>query len=213
MVIALSAAAFTACGKSGTSTEVQEPAQQEETTNTEETPAAEENTQTAATENTQAASTQEQQSEVQEAEQDSGYESEETPVEPQNAQSETTITTSYFTVNLPADWAGQYEYSASENDDGSFWVTLYEASDYETNGSGLLFSIALFPEGVDYSFLPNFGNDRDVTGPNGAAYKMVVISPSDVQFSIENQEKYMKMYEQASAIAADVTLGEGYSFN
>lgn len=163
-------------------------------------------TQRAATAATEDANT------AQTAQEGGGFETTGTPAQPQNASTETSISTKYFTVTVPDDWSGLYEYTESDLDSGAYQLTFYEASDYESNGAGTVFSIEVFPDGVDYSYYPNYSDVGTLTASDGTVYHVITVNPSDVQFSEANQSTYEQMQGEESTVASSISAADGYTY-
>lgn len=184
-------------------TQKAEPAQETQTNGQTTQPAQQGTAATAATEDAGTAQT---------AQEGGGFETTGTPAEPQNAATDTSISTKYFTVTVPGDWSGLYEYTESDLDSGAYELTFYEASDYESSGAGTLFSIVVFPDGVDYSYYPSYQDRGTLTASDGTVYHVITVNPTDVQFSEANQSTYEQMQNEEDTVASGITAADGYTY-
>ncbi len=116
----------------------------------------------------------------------------------------TTVSTDYFTIDVPATWSGDYDYKIITKEDGGYEIKFYEHADHQEIGGGLVFTIALYTEGSDYSFYPNYENIGKISTPKGN-FDMIAVYPSDVQWTEANQKVYEEMREEAKDVISSVT--------
>lgn len=159
-----------------------------------------------------AAGTSEDANTAQTAQEGGGFETTGESAQPQNASTETSVSTKFFSVTIPSDWSGLYEYTESDLDGGAYQLTFYEASDYESMGAGELFSIEVFPDGVDYSYYPSYEDVGTLTASDGTVYHVITVNPTDVQFSEDNQSTYEQMQGEESTVASGITAADGYTY-
>lgn len=117
---------------------------------------------------------------------------------------DTTAYTPYFNLSIPESWSGKYTYSWIDRNDGGYEVKFYEYADSESNGTGFLFSLVMFPNGTDYTLLPNHEKQGTITTANGT-YDLVLVYPSDVQYSEENTDLYDSMRSDIPSIVNSIS--------
>ena len=116
------------------------------------------------------------------------------------------ITTKYFTVEIPNYWEDNYIVDIPQGtgydivtDEFSYWVGFYEKTGYTSDGSGHLFSIFIQTENFhDFYGEPFAEFVLDKT------YYLFIAKPTDVQFTIANQEIYSKMVEDRETIVNSI---------
>lgn len=117
------------------------------------------------------------------------------------------VVTKYFTVTLPSDWESNFVHEVTDD----MHLSLYEAKSHDAEVDGWLVSVELFTAKEDYDFLPSFKVLGRISTDTGE-YDMVAIYPTDVQFSEENAEQYIKMSNQIEDILTNIVLAEGVAF-
>ncbi len=101
-----------------------------------------------------------------------------------------------LSLTLPASWEGKYAVRDSENA-----VMFFELSNHLYDGSGRLFTVkimeaAAYDDGMfpSYTFIGTYG-DKVV----------VVLHPTDVQFSVDKADAYNAMLADVPSIVATIT--------
>lgn len=117
---------------------------------------------------------------------------------------ETTVSTPYFNLSIPESWGGKYYCSSIDRNDGGYEIKFYEYADYAESDTGFLFSMIMFPQGTDYTEIPNLTDTGTVTTANGT-YNLVVVYPSDVQYSEENEDLYDSMKKDVPSIVNSIS--------
>jgi len=95
-----------------------------------------------------------------------------------------------FTLTLPASWDGHY---AVREDEGS--VTFYELSNHQDSVQGKLFTIRYMmddPANIDFPAYRLLGQYGDIYA--------VALFPTDVQYSTELADAYMKMADEVAGV-------------
>lgn len=124
------------------------------------------------------------------------------------------LTTSCFSITLPADWEGNYISGIRALDGYGYSLSLYEKLSYDAYpGQGLLFSIDLRADD-SYTVFP----DYDVIGTLDIVrlnqFDVVAVYPSDVQFAMDPNAitLYQKMYSDISSILDSFTPSADATF-
>ena len=120
------------------------------------------------------------------------------------------VESDYFTVEVPDGWKGIYTYEKVKKNDGTFYLSLYELEEHNSSGAGNLFTIALFPEDTDYSYLPYYEEYGVLTG-NGKTYNIIIMYPTDVQFTSNTSDNYNSMYENIKYVLDSMKGVEGFT--
>ena len=110
--------------------------------------------------------------------------------------SEIVIETKYYTLTLPVELYNNCELQTFPADEeGPDTLVLYELSSFKTDYGGHLCSILLIPHGEDYDFYPAYEWLGVLETPEGDL-DIVVLYPTDVQFSEETRDAYHQMNER-----------------
>lgn len=115
---------------------------------------------------------------------------------------ETRYYTSKYSIALPANW----DAVCTCDVDGDY-LSVYHTASANAGYGGHLFTIALYLDGNDFSFLPSY----DVLGTLNE-YIVVAIYPSDVQFPSEYQNEYLGLLNSCRDVFAFFRGENGYSF-
>jgi len=94
----------------------------------------------------------------------------------------------HFTVNLPESWREDCIVTHYEMD-FTYSATFCEKNSYNDGYGGTLFSIYADSVGEDYSYFPNYEVLGALVKDGYVHWTLVVLYPTDVQFSPENYEK------------------------
>ena len=114
-----------------------------------------------------------------------------------------------YTVTLPAEWQGRYT-REDITDGGSRYEAFYQSASMSAEG-GHLFSIALMPETEDYTVFPSYDWLGVLKTPDGE-FNMIVIYPTDVQFSEDTAAEYGEMADDIDQIIKTVKAAGGAEF-
>ncbi len=123
---------------------------------------------------------------------------------------ETVISNEYFSVTIPATWAGKYvceEYDDMENYD-VYTLAFYDRANYYADNyyGGLLFSICLSPETYSEEEYVGAFVDR-----NGNHHEMSISYPLDVQYDLNMKEPYLTLCKQIGYIIESIEPASGCS--
>lgn len=69
-------------------------------------------------------------------------------------------------------------------------------------------TIGLYPEGEDYSYLPDYKQYGTLTTPDGS-YHIVILYPTDFQYTTENASVYEKMADQIPNVLDTIKASDG----
>ena len=112
------------------------------------------------------------------------------------------ITTKYLTMQVPDYWEGNYIVDIPQGtgydivtDEFSYWVKFYEKTGYTSNGSGHLFSVFIQTEPFH-----DFYGEPFAEFVSDKTYYLFLAKPTDVQWTLANQEIYSKMLEDRDSI-------------
>ena len=111
-----------------------------------------------------------------------------------------------YSVALPASWSGRYTVDVHGDN-----LSVYHTDSAATGYGGHLFTFALFQSYPEYAAIPSYDVAGTLTG-EGGEYTVVVIYPSDVQFSAEYQEQYLEMLNHAQYAMQYLAGENGYTF-
>ncbi len=120
------------------------------------------------------------------------------------------IDTELYTITVPAEWTDLYYTEQWENGMG-YGLAFYERQSYDDNCGGKLFSIVLEVSDYDYPNCKCLGT-LDVV--RLASFDVVVLYPTDIQFSDAGMERYNKMSNDIGEILGTFSAKEevGASF-
>ena len=118
-----------------------------------------------------------------------------------------TIETTVYSITVPNYWRDYANIEESYNNDRPY---LSFRENLDSNYGGHLFTIMVMPLDAYHDFPVCINMGIISNGVN--SYRLVVLFPSDIQFSFENQELYTKMDNEIDAILDTLTLQNGYSF-
>lgn len=116
---------------------------------------------------------------------------------------EAEVGTRYYSVDIPAEWAGKCLVNYDEDDRT---VIVYEKENYYNKfGMGQLFSVTLYRKDADMSYLPNYKIVGECVVENEAHY-VVVLIPTDVQFTQEYMDQYQALAEDVPEICGNIVV-------
>lgn len=120
-----------------------------------------------------------------------------------------TVSTKYYTLTLPAEWEQTCAVELFQQESGLYVLGLYEAIAREEFGGGNLCSIQLMSEGDDtYKDFPSYQWLGQLETSDGS-YNVIVLYPTDVQFSENAVEAYNEMSAQLQDVLCTLTPVEG----
>ena len=124
--------------------------------------------------------------------------------------SEDYIQTDYYRLSVPDSWLMNCVYTSQEQKDGGHVLDIYEKEGYWDNG-GLLWSVRLFPEGQDFTSFPNF-TVYGILEAEYQTYYVVVLTPTNTQYTNDTKEQYSKMFSQLEGIMDTLEPADGYEY-
>ena len=127
---------------------------------------------------------------------------------PQDGSARTAIDTQFYSVSVPKDWEGNYTYELDYQPQGGYFLAFYELKDHQSFGGGTVMTIGLYPEGEDYSYLPDYKQYGTLTTPDGS-YHIVILYPTDFQYTTENASVYEKMADQIPNVLDTIKASDG----
>ena len=124
--------------------------------------------------------------------------------------SEDYIQTDYYRLSVPGSWLMDCVYTSQELKDGGHVLDIYEKQGYEDN-RGLLWSVRLFPEGEDFTSFPSH-TAYGILETAEQTYYVVVLTPTDVQYTEETKDQYNKMFAQLGSIMDSLEPKDGCEY-
>lgn len=115
------------------------------------------------------------------------------------------IKTDYYSIKIPELWK-YYGYEIMNNT-----LSVHESYSYDEIQGGHLFSISLFPESEDFSYLPAYDILGTLNTPEGL-FNVVVIYPTDVQFTDDTARLYMSMANDVDSVIDSITFSDDCEF-
>lgn len=109
------------------------------------------------------------------------------------------IMTDYYHLSVPDNWLLNCVYTSQEQKDGGHILDIYEKASYFDNYGGLLWSVRLFPEGEDFTKYPNH-TLYGILETESESFYVVVLTPTEEQYTKETKAQYSKMFSQLSSI-------------
>ncbi len=123
----------------------------------------------------------------------------ETEEEKESAKRQGEISNKYIKLSLPESWGDDGEAVASGNS-----IDVYERADRANGSGGHLFSVSIYDDD-EYEELPDYDLVGEIENKDGKKKYVVVVYPTDVQFSSSNRDKYDKMIDDADAVIKSIT--------
>ena len=118
------------------------------------------------------------------------------------------IATPYYSLTLPEDWEEKCVWEQQDQEDCTYILNLYEKTSHEEMGAGHLFSIMLLPTTEDWADFPNYTMHGIIFTPEGD-YQVIVLYPTDVQFTPETADSYNEMSAQVADILTTLSPAGG----
>lgn len=114
-----------------------------------------------------------------------------------------TVTTPYFTAQIPESWEDRFQWSVYEHE-GGYSLSFEDQEAAEYYGSGNLCSIQVSPEVPVY--IQYIGGDfvGVIENPEGEVRYLSVSYPTEAPFGGDILERYLEMEESAEALCASV---------
>ena len=123
--------------------------------------------------------------------------------------SEIVVETKYYTLTMPVDFYNNCECHIFPADvEGPDTLVLYELSSFKTEYGGHLCSILLIPHGEDYDFYPAYEWIGVLETPEGD-FDIVVLYPTDVQFSEDTASTYDEMVQYVQDVLYSLRPKDG----
>lgn len=126
----------------------------------------------------------------------------------------TLIDTEYYTLEVPKSWDGKYCYHVSDREDNTYSFEISEKISYgDLGGGGSLFSVLLIPGGEDYTYYPSYDILGSFTSDEIGSFNIVVLYPTDVQFSEQGRQTYQEMTDGMEDVLDSISFKEGYVYS
>lgn len=116
-----------------------------------------------------------------------------------------------FSVELPPEWQEQTVWETDETDT-TYALAFYEPRSREAGTGGWLFSLLAIPADLDYMEFPDYQLVGFLTSEDGFTDSLVAIYPTDVEFTEEDAQVYLSLYDQIPDILKSVTANGDYTF-
>lgn len=123
------------------------------------------------------------------------------------------VDTKYFTLEISKTLADDCVYEVYESEDGLYSLGFYEKTSREEMDAGYLFSILLKPADEDYTFYPSYDVLGSFERVTNESYNVIVLYPTDVQFTEETAAKYSEVNKEVPNILDTISFKEGYTFS
>ena len=123
-------------------------------------------------------------------------------------ESKTIENTKYFSIEFLEIWKGKY--SAEIIDD--IHISIHDSKSQELDFGGWLFSVELFEKKEEFDFLPSYELLGELKAEN-KLYYVVVIYPTDVQFTTESAESYLALQEDIPNVLESLTFVDSVEFS
>lgn len=123
-----------------------------------------------------------------------------------------TVDTDFFTLTLPNNWKNDCFYEIVYEENHSYRLSFYEKESHEEDDCGWIFSISLFNLTEDYTVFPSYDILGTLDTYQYGSYNMIVLYPSDVQFSEKTAKKYNEMANCVSKILNTFNFKSNCSF-
>lgn len=129
---------------------------------------------------------------------------------PQDGSARTTIDTQFYSISVPKSWEGNFTYELDYQPQGGYFLAFYELKDHQSFGGGTVMTIGLYPEGEDFSYLPDYKQYGTLSTPDGS-YAVVILYPTDFQYTTENASVYEKMTDEIPDLLETICCADGCS--
>ncbi|MBO5064824.1 MAG: hypothetical protein J6D06_01780 [Clostridia bacterium] len=129
------------------------------------------------------------------------------------------ITTDYYSVDVPASWNGKYSYSVTKNsENGGYGLSVCHKESYGVGYGGKLFTISLFSveEGYGKDLIENEPVPLEYLGvlkvPGEGEFDVIVMFPSDAQFNESTMDGYNELFNSNESVYKTLTPTNGATF-
>ncbi len=122
------------------------------------------------------------------------------------------IDTEYYTIEIPSGWEKDFLFEIAEGTGNSYTVSFYDKASHEEAG-GWLFSINLATEFEDYTVYPAYDVLGSLEVYRIGAYNIVVTYPTDVQFSENTKDRYLRKEQAIPQILESISFKEECAFS
>ena len=119
------------------------------------------------------------------------------------------VSNAYFNLKLPADWDGHY-LTATTYEGDVMVLRFRERGSAEAGEDGTLFSLALAPEGSDYT--AESGKELYRIADGTDQYTLYVVYPTGDPYAPEAKQQYDAMKQQIASILKTLEPGDGFRF-
>ena len=116
------------------------------------------------------------------------------------------IETEYYSITIPKSWEDDCFYEIVKGEGYGYALHFNEKTSYDEIGGGWLFSIELFTEFEDYTYLPSYDILGSLEVYRIGSYNIVVIYPTDVQFTETTMEKYEELERAVPDVLDTITF-------
>lgn len=116
-----------------------------------------------------------------------------------------------FSVELPQEWQENTVWETDETDT-TYALSFYEPNSREAGTGGWLFSLLAIPTDLDYTEYPDYQLVGTLTTEDGFVENLVVLYPTDVEFTEEYAELFSSLTDQIPDIIATIAPTEGYTY-
>lgn len=123
------------------------------------------------------------------------------------------IDTEYYTLSTPSSWEDDCFYEITDGESYSYNLSFYDKASYDAINGGWLFSIKLLTEFEDYSVYPNYDVLGSLEVYRIGLYNIVVIYPTDVQYSEETAWNYNQLSAQIPSLLKTIDFKEECNFS
>jgi len=124
------------------------------------------------------------------------------------------VDTKYYTINVPDSWKNDCLYSLVDGENYNYELTFYDKLSHEKlNGGGRLFSILLLPTYEDYTTYPEYDVLGSLIVYRIGTYNIIILYPSDVQFTQETIWKYQEMEKYIPDIIATISFKDECTYS
>lgn len=125
-------------------------------------------------------------------------------VQPEETEPDATLDTPYFTLTITQEWASSCVYEIIDLGADAYNLSIYETQDYEDWMMGNLFSLLLLSPEEDYTVYPSYEILGTLKSPDWV-FNVVVLYPTDVQFSEDTEALYSHLYDQIPSVLTTLT--------
>ena len=110
------------------------------------------------------------------------------------------IDTTYYQIIIPESWQGQVVCQSVVGSDNVEYLDFYHVTSLNEGMGGFLFSIGLFDDVFNIENLPAFEVLGTISVPPSEIYTVVVMYPTDVQFSDSTANDYYSLQDDIPSV-------------